>query len=88
MRDGDVRRDGTLGRADRAVKYLLDRIQYDNNLRYYMLGTEAMALLVEAEAARLGLPYAQVNAERHRWLGDGSPLADVVELRRQLETSL
>lgn len=52
--------------ADLAVKYILDRIQTDPDLAWYMLHTEAMHLCCVAEAERLGKPIEEVELERLR----------------------
>lgn len=67
----------------RAVKYVLDRIQRDPDLRDYMLGTQAFALLIAAEAERLGVPAAEVEARRLGQLERRTP--DVVALRDEVE---
>lgn len=50
---GDLKTPG-LTPAETAVRYLLDRIRLDADLRYLMLDTEAMHLLCAAEAQRVG----------------------------------
>jgi hypothetical protein len=67
--------DPDLPPAERAVKYLLDRVRRDPDLRWLLLGTQAFALLCEAEAARTGwtrptvegfyaAPFAHKDAKR------------------------
>lgn len=85
MKDGDVRPDDSLGSADRAVKYLLDRVQHDANLRWYMLHTQAYQLLLDAEAARRGMSPEAVELERRAWKGSGDPVADVERYRKLLD---
>lgn len=85
--DGQVP-DATLSAADQAVKYLLDRIQLDPNLRYYCgNGTESFALLVAAEAARTGETVEAVKDRRCvRLTPSHRPqMADVYLLRREVE---
>jgi len=57
-----------LSAADQAVKYLLDRIQFDADLRYLMLDTEAFALLCRAEAERRGESGEVVQERRSKSL--------------------
>jgi hypothetical protein len=54
MNDHDLQENTTLSLAERAVRYMLDRIRVDPDLRYLMGGTQAFAMLCEAEAARTG----------------------------------
>jgi len=68
--------------ATLAIRYLLDRIQVDPDLRWHMLGTESFALLCRAEAAFTGVPEDQVQARReadrqpaHRHRRPSLPLA-------------
>lgn len=46
--------------AHTAVRYVLDRIQVDPDLRWLMLGTEAFAMLCQAEAAYVDDPLERV----------------------------
>jgi hypothetical protein len=90
MRDIGLQPDTELAPADQAVKYLLDRIQNDANLRYHMLHTQAFTLLVEAEAARLGMPIDAVRDKREQ---DAQPdyarrRPDLVEARAALKRLL
>lgn len=41
--------------AEKAVNYILQRIAHDADLRYLLLGTQAYALLCEAEKERTGI---------------------------------
>jgi hypothetical protein len=50
----------------KAVTYLLDRIQVDPDLRHMMLFTQAMHLLIQAEADFLREPYEDVRARREK----------------------
>lgn len=71
-----------------AVKYTLDRIQEDPNLRYYAgYSTQVFYLLVRAEAAYLGQPLAEVEADRRRDLQPHyrKTQPDVIRLRHQLD---
>jgi hypothetical protein len=89
MRDTGLTAEPTIPLADRAVKYLLDRVQHDPDLRYYCgPGTQAWHLLCWAEAARTGEPIEKVEAERAR---DLQPDYDrrkprVVELETELKS--
>jgi hypothetical protein len=51
-------------KADKAIEYLLDRIQIDPDLQWHMLGTEAHALLMEAEAERLSRHIGYIRNAR------------------------
>jgi hypothetical protein len=53
-----------LSPTDKAVKYLLDAVQQDPDLAHVMLHTQGHALLIEAEAVRLGEPVEAVEARR------------------------
>jgi hypothetical protein len=72
----------------KAVRYMLDRIQTDPNVRYYCgSGTQSFYELIQAEAAALGLPLAEVEAERRQ---DRQPPyrkvePEVIRLREQLD---
>ena len=85
MRDEGLVAKKKLTRSQRAVKYLLDRIRVDADLRWKMLGTEAFALLCAAEAKRRGKLKEHVRekysqpAEHCR--GDR---AQIVELREEV----
>lgn len=70
-----------------AVRYLLDRIQRQPDLRWHMLHTQAMALLCAAEAMETAKPYHQVKEYRER---DLQPPHDrrqpeIVIARRRIE---
>lgn len=52
--------------ATAAVTYLLDRIQVDPELRYHMLGTEAMERLIAVEATATGRSIEDVRFSRER----------------------
>lgn len=54
----------SLSPADSAVKYLLDRIQHDVDLRWHLVGTQAFHLLCAAEAAYLGDSVEAVEGRR------------------------
>ena len=71
--------------ADRAIKYILDRIQHDANLRWYMINTQAHALLVEAEAKRLGVSSDELMSDRLDWKGEGKGIPDVRRYRDLLD---
>ncbi len=64
MRDYGLTPDPRLQPADRAVSYLLTRLQFDADLRWLLAGTEAYRLLIDAEAHRLGQTPDQVLARR------------------------
>lgn len=50
-----------------AVKHTLDQIQENPDLHYYAgWGTQVFYLLIMAEAAHLGRPLAEVEAERRK----------------------
>ena len=74
--------------ADRAVAYMLDRLQVNPDVRFYCgPGTETFSQLCAAEAARTG---ETVEAVRERRSKDLQPnyskrVADVVKLREQLD---
>lgn len=51
-----------LAPADKAVAYLLERARRDPDLRWLLLGTQAFALLCEAEAVRSGRTRDEVGA--------------------------
>lgn len=85
MADGDVREDRTLSMPARAIKYILDRVQVDANLRHYLLHTQAHALLIAAEAEQLGVGAEEHAASRSRWLGKVPPDVEVLRLRNLLE---
>ena len=87
MRDVGLTANHSLSPADAAVKYLLDRIQHDPDLRWLMLHSEAFYLLCAAEAARTGETLEVVEARR---VLDLQPPHDqrepeVVRLRSKLE---
>lgn len=71
-----------------AVKYVLDRVQTDPDVRYYCgWGTETFAKLCRAEAQHLGKPLAEVEKRR---MVDLQPVyrkrePEVVVLRHRLE---
>jgi hypothetical protein len=52
--------------AERAVRYLLERIRMDPDLRWLMLDTQAMHLLCAGEAAITGRDVEAVQAEYRR----------------------
>ena len=61
--------DPKLSPADRAVKYLLDRLQRDPDLRWFCGPlTQSFRMLCEAEAARLGLDVESVIEKRRNLL--------------------
>jgi predicted nuclease with TOPRIM domain len=86
MRDEHLDVSDITAPAERAVLYLLKRMQVDVNLRHHMIGTEAFAKLCEAEAARVGMSPEMVmeeysTLEKHcRY-----DVADVVTLRKRVE---
>lgn len=50
-----------------AVKHTLDQIQENPDVRYYCgWGTQIFYLLIQAEAAHLGKPLAEIEAERRK----------------------
>lgn len=71
-----------------AVKYMLDRIQDNPDVRYYCgFGTQMFYLLIRAEAAELGKPLAEVEVARRQ---DTQPSyrrreAEVLRLRDQMD---
>lgn len=70
-----------------AVRYLLDRVQTDPDLRYLLLGSEAFARLCQAEAHATGRPLGEVRSARER---DAQPAhrrrePDVLALKRRVE---
>ena len=53
--------------AHEAVKYMLDQIQENPDVRYYCgPGTQMFWLLVQAEAAHVGQPVEEVERARRR----------------------
>lgn len=80
MQDHGDYTDRTLSPADTAVKYALDRMQRDPDLRYRLVGTQLFALLCEAEAARLG---EYVEDVRERRLLDLSTPNDRLDFARR-----
>jgi hypothetical protein len=86
MKDEGLIADQTLSPSQAAVQYLLQRIQVDANLRWYMLGTEAFALLCNAYAQRCGKSVDDVKKHFsqpavHR----SSDSPEVVDQRKALE---
>lgn len=65
--------------AEKAVSYLLKRIQKDVNLNWGMVGTQAMALLCDAEAARTQESAEAVSEKYSKLLVDGRP--DILRAR-------
>lgn len=70
-----------------AVKYTLDRMQENPDLRHYLLGTQMFELLCAAEAEHLGSKVPEVRKARsadlqplHRWRRP-----DVAVFRKRLE---
>lgn len=85
MPDHGLRADEKLSPADRAVKYLLNRIQSDADLRWVCgWGTQSFALLCEAEAARTGESVDDVERRRQQITYDHR-LPEVLRLRKELE---
>jgi hypothetical protein len=69
-----------------AVKYALDRIQTDADFGYHAgVGTEVFHRLCVAEAAFLGKPLEEIEAERRKTFWRYEPR--VLELRRELEAA-
>lgn len=71
-----------------AVKYVLDRSQTDPDLGYYLgPGMQAFYLLCKAEAAYLGKPLAEVEAQRRKDLQPAHCKRDpeVLRLRKELD---
>lgn len=68
--------------AERAVSYLLVRLCHDADLRWYLLNTQAFALLCEAEAARTGKTLDEVEESVRRQGTDDVP--EVTKLRCRL----
>ena len=85
MTDGAIAPDPTLSPADRAVTYLLDRCQHDAELRWHLLGTQAFALLVAAEALRLKVEPDFLRRIRQVWCGPGRSESEMLRLRALLE---
>jgi hypothetical protein len=85
MRDGEVTADQSLIATHKAITYLLDRVQRDENLRHYLLHTEAHHLLIVAEAKRLSVDPEEHEAKRQEWLGEGKCLPKVVRYERLLD---
>lgn len=68
-----------------AIKYILDRIQRDADLRHHMIHTEAFRLLCAAEAAALGVDAEQHEQDRLKWLGKEPCMPQLVRLRGILD---
>lgn len=68
-----------------AIKYILDRIQRDADLRHHMIHTEAFRRLCAAEAAALGVDEQQHEKARLEWLGKEPPMPQLVRLREILD---
>jgi hypothetical protein len=71
-----------------AVKYVLDRSQTDPDLGYYLgPGTQAFYLLCKAEAAHLGKPLQEVEAQRRKDLQPAhcKREPEVLRLRKELD---
>jgi hypothetical protein len=67
MPDMGLTPDAQLSPADQAVKYLLDRVQHDPDLRWLCgVGTQSFRLLILAEAARTGETEEAVLLRRRR----------------------
>jgi hypothetical protein len=62
MKDEHIQTSPTLGPAQAAVSYVLERIRRDADLRHHMIGTEAFARLCNAEAMRTGKTAEEVEA--------------------------
>lgn len=70
-----------------AIKYVLDRIQTDPDLRHHMLHTQAMALLCAAEACEKGRRWIDVLNDRVKDLQPehSRRLPDLVVARDRIE---
>jgi hypothetical protein len=69
-----------------AVRYALDRIQSDADFGYQAgVGTEVFHRLCVAEAAFIGKPLEEIEAERRKTFWRYEPR--VLELRRELEAA-
>lgn len=80
----DVTTADNMTEADKAVAYLLDRIQQNADAFHYCgPGTETFRLLCIAEAARTGKPFDDVENMRRRFVGRG--VAEVIRLRREVD---
>lgn len=74
--------------ADRAVAYMLDRLQVNPDVRYYCgPGSETFAQLCAAEAERTGETVEQVKERRSKDLQPkySKREAEVLKLREQLD---
>lgn len=96
MKDTVIPTQPELSTLENAVSYILQRMRHDANLRHYMLGTQAFALLCEAEAERICLLHIEVGypptmaAKVEEQYSTLDPNArpqepDVVRLRRENE---
>lgn len=72
-----------------AVKYALDRVQEDADFGYHSgFGTEVFHRLVKAEAAHLGRPLKEVEAQRRKTAWRGEPRVEQLRKRvAELEAS-
>lgn len=74
--------------ADRAVAYLLDRLQVDPDLRFYCDPfTESFNQLCLAEAERTGETVERVKERREKVLNPRHRKAEVVMLREELRAA-
>lgn len=75
---------GTL--AEQAVAYVLNRVVYDADVRWHMMGTETLRRCLIAEAERTGLPEYEVEARlAKRIKGRRQEKAKLVEARERIE---
>lgn len=85
---GDV--DPRAAQLYRAIRFVLDRIQDTPDVRYYCgQGTQIFYELVQAEAAFLGLPLADVEARRQIDIEPAyrKTRPQVIRLNEQLEAA-
>ena len=76
--------------ADKAVAYILTRVERDPNFRHYMLGTEGLRLCLVAQAEREGkdeVSIATITAmeDAPPATGDGLRTPDIARMRRRIE---
>lgn len=76
--------------AEKAVIHIITRVRRDPNFRYYMLGTESLALCLKADAERRGESpevIKQITALANPPLAydDGGRIADVLAYRTVME---
>ena len=75
--------------ADKAVAYILRRVERDPNFRHYMLCTEALRLCLVAQAEREGKDEVSIAtitvANVPPATGDGQRTPDIVDMRNRIK---